>query len=80
VSLLDVDVIIRDPRADDLGLSVNPTVGSISLRLSGADVGVRFTVGYPHTSDRAAEAEAMDKLAELATEAAQLLRDGGNKQ
>jgi hypothetical protein len=77
VSALDVDVIIRDPRADDLSLFVNPAVGSISLRLAGAGIGVRYTVGYPHTSDREAEAAAMDRLAELATEAAALLRAGG---
>lgn len=77
MSYLDVDVTISDPRADDLSLYVNPTVGSISLRLAGPDVGVRFTVGYPHTSDREAEAAAMDRLAELATEVAALLRAGG---
>jgi hypothetical protein len=73
VSYLDVDIAVRDPRAEDLSLYILPS--SISLRLAGP-FGVRFAVGTL-TSDREAEAEAMERLAELATETAALLRAGG---
>lgn len=72
MSQLDADITIREPRAEDFSLYQSPTIDGLSLRLAGA-APVRFSLGW---SDREAEAQAMDRLAELAAEAAAWLRGG----
>ncbi|MEV0382848.1 hypothetical protein [Nonomuraea sp. NPDC050643] len=75
MSRLDVDIAIYGPRTQDLFLHLHEQSGLIALRLSDG-AGIRFVLGT-QMSDREAEAQAMDRLAELATQAAGLLRNGG---
>ncbi|GAA1015823.1 hypothetical protein Aple_010400 [Acrocarpospora pleiomorpha] len=71
-------ITIRDPRAKELELFVDGEHGAIELRLFLSEDGGQgiYVALRGHRSDRAAEAAAMDRLAELATEAAVHLRGG----
>lgn len=74
MSHIDAELTIRDPRAHDMRILHQPDIPLISLHLAGPSR-VWFALGT-HYSDREAEAAAMDRLADLATQAAALLRGG----